>query len=171
MPVLISALCVYIAQRLRHASATLPGSAVRPQFSLTGSHTPISARHFLLFSLNESLCELKSVIMCLFYVSFIWCGQNGTLKGCHSSSLKFYFQLLATYFYFWNLKMQHFCQQDTTLLHLWISFEWFLPHLCPNSSGEETAMMAVEIHRFPPVAGMGSAPHPSSLLDRQCWWC
>ncbi|KAI3352769.1 hypothetical protein L3Q82_019353, partial [Scortum barcoo] len=51
----------HAAQRLRHASATLPGSAARPQSFLTGSHMLTSARHFPLFPLTESLSELKSV--------------------------------------------------------------------------------------------------------------
>lgn len=64
-------LCVYIARRLRRASATLPGSVAGPSFSLTGSHTLTSAQHFLLFSLTESLPELRSVFLCALSMSSV----------------------------------------------------------------------------------------------------
>lgn len=83
--VLISLVCVYIAQRLQHASATLPGSATQPQFSLTGSHMLTSARHFLLFPLTKSLSQRKSAF-CLYLVNLI--GQSCSLNDCHRSSHK-----------------------------------------------------------------------------------
>lgn len=158
MLVLISPVRVYIAQRLQHASATLPGCATRPQFSLTGSHMLTSARHFLLFPPTKYSSQRKSAFY-LYLVHLIWAELSLLLPQVIFSTFRKVF--------FFNMKTQHFCECETTRFHLWICIEQFLSPGCAPG-GDEAAEMAVAIHKAPPVVGMRNAPHPSPALDGQC---
>lgn len=152
---------VYIAQRLQHASATLPGSATQPHFSLTGSHTLTSARHFPLFS-KWVLIWSKECDCFLYFKSFIWPQQSGTV-GFHFSFLKYYFRPSASYFCFLGLKKAAFLSAWHNWFHLWItdsnSFPLAVP-LCPNGSGDETAETAVEITQISPCGQNGKCTTP-----------
>lgn len=135
---------------------------------MTGSHMLSSARHFRLFSLTESLSELKCVFICRICVFCIWSGQSGTLKGCHCSSRKYYFQLAASFVFFkiWKCNMrQPYSISESLLCN---SSPLAVPLYPPSRE--------MKLHRWqlryiePPCGWNGKCTTPMTAPG-QWWWC
>lgn len=153
MLLLISVVCVYIAQRLQHASATLPGSATPPQFFTDRfPHAHICLPLSTIFS---DLSGPNGVFICLVYL--IWEEQNfnGSLSIIS-------LQLSPSCFCFKFENTTHLSARDKS--------ESLLSNSSPHG-GAPQCPIVVEVHRAPPVAAKRSAPHPFPLSSRQCWWC